>query len=171
EPTGESSPTPETSEPTPSSEQDETEGNEDPTGEPSEDETESVDDNDTDNQTDADDSNDDDNGEGLEANTLMDPMQEDAESTLTLLNINDFHGRVDHQVGMSLAATVEAERADNANSLFLSAGDDIGASLFVSSVQQDEPTIDYLNTLGLEASALGNHEFDRGVDDLTGRVV
>ncbi|GAA2027589.1 hypothetical protein GCM10009720_04140 [Yaniella flava] len=170
EPTGESTPTPETSEPTPSSEQDETEGNEDPTGEPSEDETESVDDNDTDNQTDADDSNDDDNGEGLEANTLMAPMQEDAESTLTLLNINDFHGRVDHQVGMSLAATVEAERAENENNLFLSAGDDIGASLFVSSVQQDEPTIDYLNTLGLEASALGNHEFDRGVDDLTGRV-
>lgn len=94
----------------------------------------------------------------------------DAESTLTLLNINDFHGRVDHEVGLSLAATVEAQRADNANSLFLSAGDDIGASLFVSSIQQDAPTIEYLNTLGLEASALGNHEFDRGADDLTGRV-
>lgn len=92
------------------------------------------------------------------------------ESTLTLLNINDFHGRVDHQVGMSLAATVEAARADNANTVFLSAGDNIGASLFVSSVQQDAPTIEYLNTLGLEASALGNHEFDRGAEDLTGRV-
>jgi 5'-nucleotidase len=95
---------------------------------------------------------------------------EEIESTLTLLNINDFHGRVDHNVGMNLAATVEAAREENANSIFLSAGDNIGASLFVSSIQQDEPTIDYLNALDLEASALGNHEFDRGADDLTGRV-
>lgn len=109
--------------------------------------------------------------ESFQVDRLASPMQSEADSTLTLLNINDFHGRVDHRVGMSLAATVEANRADNPNSIFLSAGDNIGASLFVSSVQQDEPTIDYLNALDLEATALGNHEFDRGADDLTGRVV
>ena len=55
--------------------------------------------------------------------------------------------------------------------MFLSAGDNIGASLFASAVQQDQPTIDVLNALDLEASAVGNHEFDQGCADLTGRVI
>src|SRR5690606_34315210 len=50
------------------------------------------------------------------------------------------------------------------------AGDNIGASLFASSSQQDQPTIDVLNALDLEVSAVGNHEFDQGYADLTGRV-
>src|SRR5699024_9753763 len=127
--------------------------------------SERVDNNDTENSPETDEPTD--NEESFEANSLAVPAQSEVESTLTLLNINDFHGRVDHGVGMSLAATVEANRAENPNSIFLSAGDNIGASLFVSSVQQDEPTIDYLNALDLEATALGNHEFDRGADDLT----
>ena len=61
-------------------------------------------------------------------------------------------------------------RDDIDATLLLSAGDKIGASPSVSSVQQDEPTIEALNELGLQASAVGNHEFDRGFADLTDRV-
>jgi 5'-nucleotidase len=90
---------------------------------------------------------------------------------LNLLNINDFHGRIDSNT-VKFAGTIEQLRAaaGENNTLFLSAGDNIGASLFASSSQQDKPTIDVLNALGLKASSVGNHEFDQGFGDLTGRV-
>ena len=93
------------------------------------------------------------------------------DTTINLLDINDFHGRIDENT-TKFATTIEQLRAEEgeANTLFISAGDNIGASLFASSVQGDEPTIDVLNALGLEGSAVGNHEFDQGFDDLTGRV-
>jgi len=42
----------------------------------------------------------------------------------------------------------------------------IGASPLVSALFHDEPTIEALNTLGLDVSGVGNHEFDEGVDEL-----
>ncbi len=90
---------------------------------------------------------------------------------LTFLNINDFHGRIDANT-VKFAGTVEQQRAAADGPVaFLSAGDNIGASLFASAVQDDQPTIDVLNALDLAASAVGNHEFDKGYDDLVGRVV
>ena len=89
---------------------------------------------------------------------------------LTLLGINDFHGRIDAST-VNFAGTVEQQRAAAQGPvLFLSAGDNIGASLFASSVAQDRPTLDVLNALELAATAVGNHEFDRGFADLAGRV-
>ena len=91
--------------------------------------------------------------------------------TISLLNINDFHGRIEKDRTVQFANTVESERAKNeANTLFLSAGDNIGATLFASASQQDNPTIDVLNALDLRGSAVGNHEFDAGFADLQGRV-
>lgn len=96
----------------------------------------------------------------------------DADQTrINLLNINDFHGRIDENT-TKFATTVERlrARAGEDNTLFLSAGDNIGASLFASSLAEDNPTIDVLNALDLATSAVGNHEFDRGAEDLFGRV-
>lgn len=56
------------------------------------------------------------------------------------------------------------------SSALISAGDNIGASRLASSSQADKPTIDVLNALDLTASAVGNHDFDAGFGDLTGRV-
>jgi 5'-nucleotidase len=93
---------------------------------------------------------------------------------LTLLNINDFHGRIDANT-VAFAGTVEQQRAAaeqaGGAAVFLSAGDNIGASLFASAVAEDQPTIDVLNALDLAASAVGNHEFDRGYADLIDRVI
>lgn len=90
---------------------------------------------------------------------------------INLLGINDFHGRIDANT-VKFAGTIEQLRAEygDDNSLFVSNGDNIGASLFASSEFGDKPTIDVLNALELAASAVGNHEFDKGADDLTGRV-
>ncbi|MEZ0449755.1 ExeM/NucH family extracellular endonuclease [Cellulomonas sp. ICMP 17802] len=93
---------------------------------------------------------------------------------LTLLDINDFHGRIDTNT-VKFAGTVEQEKAAAIAAgnpvAFVSAGDNISASLFASAVQQDQPTIDVLNALELNASAVGNHEFDKGFQDLTDRVI
>ncbi|WP_166973203.1 bifunctional metallophosphatase/5'-nucleotidase [Brevibacterium atlanticum] len=92
-----------------------------------------------------------------------------------LLNITDFHGRISES-GTQVASVVEEERADfgtggdNAGTAMLSTGDNIGASTYTSSSQNDSPTLDVLNAIGVQAAAVGNHEFDKGLDDLTGRV-
>ena len=62
-------------------------------------------------------------------------------------------------------------RAQNPDTVFAAAGDLIGASTFESFIQHDKPTIDALNSAGLEVSAVGNHEFDQGYDDLVNRVM
>ncbi|ASN51013.1 hypothetical protein CGQ25_02085 [Sinomonas sp. R1AF57] len=89
-----------------------------------------------------------------------------------LININDFHGRIDKNT-VKVAGTVEQLKASapGGKAVLLSAGDNIGASLFASASQDDQPTIDVLNALDLKASAVGNHEFDKGFADLTARVV
>ncbi|GII98508.1 5'-nucleotidase [Sediminihabitans luteus] len=102
----------------------------------------------------------------------------DTTTTIDLVSINDFHGRIQPYSNdgttnptLGFAGTVEALKAQNPDgTAFVSAGDNIGASLFASSLQQDQPTIDVLNALGLATSAVGNHEFDQGFSDLTGRV-
>lgn len=93
----------------------------------------------------------------------------DPGDTVTLLNINDFHGRISASAE-PLACTVVTARAENPNTALLSAGDNIGASEFASYIADDNPTIDYLNALGLDASAAGNHEYDKGYADLRDRV-
>ncbi|MCL3863117.1 ExeM/NucH family extracellular endonuclease [Actinotalea sp. K2] len=94
---------------------------------------------------------------------------------IDLLGINDFHGRLEASgttAGAAvLAGAVNAFRSANPHTLFVSAGDNIGASTFTSFVQDDTPTIDALNAMGLDVSALGNHEFDRGRVDLDDRVI
>ncbi|BCJ65037.1 bifunctional metallophosphatase/5'-nucleotidase [Polymorphospora rubra] len=99
-----------------------------------------------------------------------------ATTEIQILGFNDFHGRLEAAgtppVGgaAQLAGMINSKRAENPNTLVVSAGDNIGASPFISAVQQDKPTLEFLNMIDLDVSAVGNHEFDRGFDDLTGRV-
>ncbi|TDV55098.1 ExeM/NucH family extracellular endonuclease [Actinophytocola oryzae] len=99
---------------------------------------------------------------------------------LQLLGINDFHGRLESPAtgangpvggAAQLAGLVDQLRGQNPNTLFLSAGDNIGASTFISAIDKDNPTLDALNLMGLDAAAVGNHEFDKGFADLTDRVI
>jgi 5'-nucleotidase len=104
---------------------------------------------------------------------------------VNILAINDFHGALemprqsvfvpDGQGGATpvpaggaayLASAIDSLRAQNPNHLVVSAGDLIGASQLVSSLFLDEPTIEAMNRIGLDFNAAGNHEFDRGQDEL-----
>ncbi|MBP2436660.1 bifunctional metallophosphatase/5'-nucleotidase [Microbacterium amylolyticum] len=96
----------------------------------------------------------------------------DADSTTTsiqVLGINDFHGRLGQAA--NLAGALDALREQNPNTVFVSSGDNIGASTFTSFIQDDEPTIQVLAEMGLDIGAVGNHEFDQGYDDLMNRVI
>lgn len=103
-----------------------------------------------------------------------------------IIAINDFHGTLEpprqsvlvpdgaggtEQVPAGgaawLASAVQQARARYANSLTVGAGDMTGASQLASSIYLDEPTVSVLNRIGLDLTAVGNHEFDRGTKELT----
>ncbi|AYF79504.1 bifunctional metallophosphatase/5'-nucleotidase [Nocardia yunnanensis] len=96
-----------------------------------------------------------------------------------LFGINDLHGNLQPPEGSNgkvgaytaggaayLAAHLAQLKAAYPDSAVLAAGDNIGASPLLSSLFHDEPTIDFMNSLGVAASAVGNHEFDHGVAEL-----
>lgn len=101
-----------------------------------------------------------------------------------LIAFNDFHGNLEPPLGSSgrvtlsdgtkvdaggaayLATHVKQLESQVRNSLVLSAGDNVGASPLTSALFHDEPTIDFLNAIGVEASVVGNHEFDEGYAEL-----
>jgi len=97
-----------------------------------------------------------------------------------LLAINDFHGNLQPpsgssgRVGVTPAGGVEylathiknLEATNPDRTLEVAAGDLIGASPLLSAAFHDEPTIEAMNAFGLDISAVGNHEFDEGVDEL-----
>ena len=93
---------------------------------------------------------------------------------LRIIAINDFHGHIATSsdsfggVGRAdyLAANIATARAGVDNSVFVSAGDLIGASPLISALFHDEPTIEAMNLIGLDFNAVGNHEFDEGPAEL-----
>ncbi len=111
-----------------------------------------------------------------------------------LLSFNDFHGNLEAPAGSSgrnvtghsidpktglpkddttdaggvayLATHLKQARRGHPNTLTVAAGDMVGASPLLSAAFHDEPSIEALNTLGLDATAVGNHEFDEGYKEL-----
>ena len=101
-----------------------------------------------------------------------------------ILAFNDFHGNLETPPVVEitnpdgskqkivtggaahLAAALAGARSGQANSVTVSAGDTVGASPLISANYLDEPTIAAMNLLGLEFNSVGNHEFDKGGDEL-----
>jgi 5'-nucleotidase len=115
------------------------------------------------------------------------PPRATAPVAVKLLAINDFHGNLLPPLGgirikdpadpnktinvpaggaEYLATAVAELRRKNPNHAFVAAGDLIGASPLISALFHDEPTIESLNLMGLDVSAVGNHEFDKGSTEL-----
>ena len=80
---------------------------------------------------------------------------------VSAVNVNTAAGGVEY-----LATHLRDARKKNPNTVTVAAGDIIGASPLLSAAFHDEPTIEAMNALGLEASAVGNHEFDEGYQEL-----
>ncbi len=64
------------------------------------------------------------------------------------------------------ADAIKKLKAQNPNNAVVSAGDLISASPLTSSLFLDEPTIEVMNDIQIDFNAVGNHEFDRGTDEL-----
>lgn len=94
-----------------------------------------------------------------------------AARTIDVLNITDFHGRIVADYESAGAAVLSCAVDSFNHAIFTSTGDNIGASTFVSMSQLDQPTIDVLNKMDLDVSAVGNHEFDRGWDWFSDNVL
>ena len=104
---------------------------------------------------------------------------EAAAQRLTILHVNDTHSHIDaervgeigHGGSIERAAYVDSVRtADGKNNvLLLHAGDfSQGSSYFT--LLGGEVEVKILNAMGYDATAIGNHEFDNGLDALAGRV-
>lgn len=65
-----------------------------------------------------------------------------------------------------LAAYVAGLRYLNRNTVVVGAGDFIGATPLVSALFFDEPAVETLNKIGVDFIGVGNHEFDKGKDEL-----
>lgn len=106
---------------------------------------------------------------------------------LRILAINDFHGnlrpppggiRISDPEDKSKKVMVAAGGAEymatlvkqlsegHKNTIFVAAGDLIGASPFLSAMFHDEPSIESLSMMGLAITSVGNHEFDEGKTEL-----
>jgi len=93
---------------------------------------------------------------------------------------NDFHGHLESPAGTVptddgevraggaalLAGWLDEFRAEHAHTSSVVAGDLIGASPLISALYHDEPTVEVMNEIGLDAVAVGNHEFDEGWREL-----
>lgn len=99
-----------------------------------------------------------------------------------LLSFNDYHGHLEATdpplasdptktpAGgveyLSAKLTELRAKVGDKNSLTVAAGDTIGGSTFLSGMFHDEPSVESLNTLGLDVTSVGNHEFDEGTTEL-----
>ncbi|QIO35557.1 bifunctional metallophosphatase/5'-nucleotidase [Bradyrhizobium sp. 1(2017)] len=119
--------------------------------------------------------------------TLPASAQTAAPVELRILAINDFHGNLRPPPGgirigdpedkakkvmvaaggaEYMATLVKQLREGHKNTIFVAAGDLIGASPFLSAMFHDEPSIESLSMMGLAISSVGNHEFDEGKTEL-----
>ncbi|RPE47925.1 5'-nucleotidase [Acinetobacter sp. BIGb0102] len=115
------------------------------------------------------------------------PQVERKNQTINILAFNDFHGNLEPPKrfieaddpndssktvripvgGVSyFADAIKKLRAQYPNNAVVSAGDLISASPLTSSLFLDEPTIETMNDIQIDFNAVGNHEFDRGTDEL-----
>ncbi|WP_116199427.1 bifunctional metallophosphatase/5'-nucleotidase [Amycolatopsis circi] len=112
------------------------------------------------------------------------PAEAAQTTDVRIIALNDLHGNLEPPSGSSgritlpdgskvdaggaayLATHVKQLESQVRNSMVLSSGDNIGASPVISALFHDEPTMDFLNELGVKASVVGNHEFDEGYQEL-----
>lgn len=104
--------------------------------------------------------------------------------TVKIIGFNDYHGNLESPgtfgvntlvptasrpaVGGAeyMAAYVARMKAANPLNVVVGAGDYIGATPLISALFFDEPAVETLNKIGVEFNAVGNHEFDKGKDEL-----
>lgn len=122
------------------------------------------------------------------AAVLFSAVAAQADYTLHVLHINDFHSRIEPISAYDSTCAAEAEamgecfggvarlatkirelreglRAQGQNVIVLDAGDQYQGSLFYTTYKGRD-TVEFMNAIGFDAMAVGNHEFDDGPQGL-----
>ncbi|WP_216830132.1 5'-nucleotidase C-terminal domain-containing protein [Alkalihalobacterium elongatum] len=86
---------------------------------------------------------------------------------LKVLHTNDIHAKID-DFG-KISAYIEAVRGEATRSLYLDAGDIFSGNPVVD-LNYGVSIIDLLNDMGLDAMAIGNHDFDYGQEEAVKRI-
>ncbi|WP_280770705.1 bifunctional metallophosphatase/5'-nucleotidase [Salipaludibacillus daqingensis] len=86
--------------------------------------------------------------------------------SLDIFHTNDIHSKIDNFGKVSAFVNDRGAEADNY--LYLDAGDIFSGNAVVD-LQDGAPIVDLLNEMGLDAMAIGNHEFDYGQDAFAAR--
>jgi 2',3'-cyclic-nucleotide 2'-phosphodiesterase/3'-nucleotidase/5'-nucleotidase len=114
--------------------------------------------------------------------TLPPPLPAGSDSVrLAVLATNDFHGALEpvtppwapgDSVGgaATLASFVSAVRSRYPGATLYLDGGDVMQGTLISNLTGGRSTVDVLGRIGLDAAAVGNHEFDWGVDTLRARM-
>jgi 2',3'-cyclic-nucleotide 2'-phosphodiesterase (5'-nucleotidase family) len=96
---------------------------------------------------------------------------------VTLLHTNDFHGRLETDYAGRGGSAYLGRLANNVrrsvgaeNVALLDAGDVYFAAPAISQLLMGESTIDIYNMMGYDVGTFGNHEFDKGQEELAARV-
>lgn len=101
---------------------------------------------------------------------------------ITILHLNDFHGRlfpyVDKAINAEkpvggaayLAAVIKAEREKNPQGVLLLSAGDMFQGTPDSNLFRGRPVLDFMNAIRFDAMTLGNHEFDWGREVLGGII-
>lgn len=95
---------------------------------------------------------------------------DDSVKVLDIVEITDFHGQLkdskdQYEVGAALAKKVKDIKNSNPNTLVIGGGD-LYQGTPVSNVLQGVPVQKVMSNLGMEVTALGNHEFDWGLETI-----
>jgi 5'-nucleotidase / UDP-sugar diphosphatase len=100
---------------------------------------------------------------------LLAPALFAADFTTTILHVNDTHDRIEPTIiqgkpygGMArLGTLIKEHRKSDPNAIVLHAGDAFQGTFYFT-VYEGLADLAFLNAMGLDAMAVGNHEFDRG---------
>lgn len=92
-------------------------------------------------------------------------------TVIDILSFNDYHGQVEEagkNIGAAkLAGEIKRIQKENPNTIAVAAGDLYQGSA-MSNLKYGAPVTEVLKYIGIEASAVGNHEFDWGWNRIAG---
>ena len=101
-------------------------------------------------------------------------------TTISVANITDLHGHLEDglsdpakagdEIGVARLQSLIKQVNEGQEFNLTSSGDNVGGSAFVSAISDDKYTLEALNAMGMKVTAVGNHEFDKGTEDLTERI-
>jgi 2',3'-cyclic-nucleotide 2'-phosphodiesterase/3'-nucleotidase/5'-nucleotidase len=114
------------------------------------------------------------NSKAITWNDVKNDMNPNGDKVVDLVSFNDFHGNLAEDTskngknpGMAkLVGAVDEYKAANKDTVVVSAGDNYQGSA-MSNLTYGEPVSAMMKELGVTASAVGNHEFDWGIDKIS----